>query len=268
MTGRAAGAADALAGFLRALGLAGRTSADAGERARGTAAAGGRRMLILLDNASAVEQVRRCCRHAVLFRGGDQPRFSPGWWRGTAPAPQPDPCRWRTHHAAPGADRREGDADLARRHAGAGAPAAAGLRVAAEFAVGHRPDLASRRGLGAEGAAAAGPARRRRRSAHRRPRRPLLVLRTCTAAARASPGGRASRPDLGLGAAAALFGSSAAGGRLLGELRRAHWFTSRCHRYGMHDCSARTRRLVDGAAGGGDPGTTGDGADGVERTGR
>ena len=271
-------AADALAGFLRALGLAGQDIlADAGERAaRYRSLLDGRRMLILLDNASGVEQVRPLlpgtpsCFVVVTSRDSLAGLVARDGARRLSLDPMPLADAVTLLRLLIGA-RVDADlasaATLARRCARL--PLA--LRVAAEFAVGHPAlTLAQLAGhLGAE----------QRRldllDADGDPRTAVRAVLSWSYRQLPPPTARAFRlagahpaPDLGLGAAGALLGTSAGqAADLLGELHRAHLVhLSAAHRHGMHDLLRAYAAQLAGGAGPreGGPGITGGGADPAE----
>jgi tetratricopeptide (TPR) repeat protein len=240
-------AADALAGFLRALGLAGQdVPADTAERAaRYRSLLDGRRMLILLDNASSVEQVRpllpgtSSCFVVVTSRDSLAGLVARDGAQRLDLDPMPPAEAITLLRVLIGA-RVRADLTSAATLAAQCARLPLALRVAAEYAV-SRPALtlaqlttelaAERRRL--DLLDAGGDPRTAVRAVFSWSYRhlPPAVARAFRLA------GLHPAPDLGLGAAAALFDTSAGqAGELLGQLRGAH-LVHPCGagRYGMHD---------------------------------
>ena len=266
-------AADALAGFLRALGLAGQDiPADAGERAaRYRSLLDGRRMLILLDNVSAVEQVRPLlpgtpsCFVVVTSRDSLAGLVARDGARRLSLDPMPLADAITLLRVLIGA-RVDADLASAATLASRCARLPLALRVAAEFAVGH-PALTLAQLAGALDAERAGAGRRLDLlDADGDPRTAVRAVLSWSyrhlrpAAARAFRlAGAHPAPDLGLDGAAALFGTSAGqAADLLSELRRAHLVhLPGARRYGMHDLlRAYAADLLDGPGpSGGGPGT-------------
>ena len=240
-------AADALAGFLRALGVAGQdVPADSGERAaRYRSMLDGRRMLILLDNAASVEQVRpllpgtSSCFVVVTSRDSLAGLVARDGAQRLNLDPMPPAEAITLLRVLIGA-RVQADLTSAVTLAAQCARLPLALRVAAEFAV-SRPDLTLTQ-LAAE--LAAEQRRLDLLDAGGDPRTAIRAVFSWSyrhlppAAAQAFRlAGLQPVPDLGLGAAGALFDTSAGqAGELLSQLHRAH-LVQPCGaaRYGMHD---------------------------------
>jgi DNA-binding SARP family transcriptional activator/tetratricopeptide (TPR) repeat protein len=263
--------ADALAGFLRALGLASQhVPADVDERAaRYRSLLDGRRVLILLDNAAAADQVRLLlpgtpsCFVLVTSRDSLTGLVARHGARRLDLDPMPPGDAIGLLRVLIGG-RVDADPTAAGTLAGQCARLPLALRVAAEFAVSH-PALTLAE---LTGELAAEQRRLDLLDAGGDPRTAVRAVLSWSYRQLPPRAARAFRlaglhpaAELSTGAAAALFGSSIADAAdLLGQLRRAHLVhLAGPGRYGLHDLLRAY--AADLAAAPGDPDRLADGPD-------